>query len=128
MEIKLFIDDLRPIPKGWAGAASVTEAIRILAQENVVATVVSMDHDIALTKKSKDGLTVPIVDQDGDLVNYPENFSPVAHYISAMPVDRRPTTILVHTANLDGAQDIINILKDTGIEVIRKGYSPKNYD
>lgn len=42
--IKLFVDDIRKCPKGWTGARTVTEAIRILSTEDV--TEVSLDHDI----------------------------------------------------------------------------------
>ena len=42
--MKLFIDDIRPAPKGWYLAKTVTEAIRLLDEYDW--TVISFDHDI----------------------------------------------------------------------------------
>ena len=42
--MKLFLDDVRPVPDGWVLAQTASEAIAILAAGGV--TEVSLDHDL----------------------------------------------------------------------------------
>ena len=42
--MKLWLDDMRPCPKGWAWAKTAPQAIALLARGEV--TVVSFDHDL----------------------------------------------------------------------------------
>ena len=45
----------------------------------------------------------------------------MAYYIAAMPQDRRPKRVLVHSANRDGARRIKAILDGKVKELIRHG-------
>lgn len=42
--MKLYVDDLRPIPPGWIFARGFEEAMRILASGKI--TYLSLDHDL----------------------------------------------------------------------------------
>lgn len=96
---KLFVDDLRPIPQGWIGARTVSEAIAILAQIPVYA--LSLDHDILMPEgRNGDGYT--------PLLN--ETYRGVAYYVAAMPQDHRPAYIRVHTANGGAAKTMCDIM------------------
>lgn len=99
--MKLYVDDLRKCPSGWVLARTITEAIRILATQDV--SEVSLDHDIS----HKIGMA--------DLVRpypCPETFEPVAWYLSAIGFDGKTT---LHTANAAGAAKMAYILNDGGI-------------
>ena len=56
-EVRLFVDDLvntvRPAPEGWHGVATITEAIRILSNDNIVVSHISLDYDIARYPEEK---------------------------------------------------------------------------
>jgi hypothetical protein len=120
MGVKLFVDDLRPNPPGWFLARTITEAIRVLSFFEV--EVVSLDHDIMHSVPHKtDG---PAFEE---AVTCPENFSAVAYYIAAMPADRRPKKLIIHTANAAAVYTIIEILKEANLEIERKLYKPENY-
>lgn len=60
--VKLWLDDLRPVPAGWTGARSVNEAIATLlgAQEDgVEVTHASLDHDLGeFSSDGGDGATL----------------------------------------------------------------------
>jgi len=99
---KLFVDDIRKEPEGWLRARNVTEAIRLLA--TIYVDVVSLDHDISQT------IT-------GDMPF--ESFEAVARYIAIMPKEFRPQTVYIHTANPEGADIMISILKPHVEDVIR---------
>lgn len=108
--MKLYVDDLRKCPDGWVLARTVTEAIRILATQDV--THVSLDHDISHSVEVN-GLARP----------YPcgETFEPVAWYIAvqnrlfrheALGHSRRIPCITIHTANPVGAEKMRAILRE----------------
>lgn len=120
VKVKLFVDDLRPQPEGWYLARTITEAIRILAFFDVVE--VSLDHDIMHSVPGKED--TPSIEQ---AVTCPENFSAVAYFIAALPPERRPKRVIVHTTNSAAVYTILEILKEAGILVERKLYSPENY-
>lgn len=107
--MKLFCDDLRRCPEGWTLARTNTEAIRLLASGFVIE--ISIDHDIC-TPFSGD-ISEPVRRR---LQIGQETFQPVAYYIAAMPKDMRPEKITFHTANPKGAEKMMGILKDAGIE------------
>jgi hypothetical protein len=102
----LFVDDLRAAPKGWIRARTITEAIRLLAHFKF--EKVSLDYDIAY------------MDERGEFTGKcnDENYSSVAHFIAGMPRHERPRVVYVHTANPDGAKQLVSILKDK-VRVIR---------
>lgn len=118
--IKLFVDDIRPAPPGWYLARTITEALRILSF--FPTEIVSLDHDIMHSVPHKeDGPNLE------EAVTCPENFSAVAYYIAAMPVDKRPKKVIIHTANSGAVYTIIEVLKEAGVNFERKFYSPDNY-
>lgn len=102
--IKLFVDDLRKCPEGWHLARTVTEAIRILATQDV--SSVSLDHDISHVKEVN-GIAHPYA--------CPETFEPVAWYLRAIEF-KGP--IILHTANPIGAEKMKQILKCACFELI----------
>lgn len=107
--MKLYIDDLRKCPSGWTLARTISEAIRILATQNV--EEVSIDHDIATeccgcTKSSN------------------ETFEPVAWFLREQCKSilvgiediRIKPKVTLHTANPIGAKKMAEILADAGIK------------
>jgi hypothetical protein len=69
MSIKLYVDDLRPAPVGWTLARTITQAIRILATQDV--SEVSLDHDIVFRRNRR-------------LPDESETFEPVCRYIKLL--------------------------------------------
>lgn len=110
---KLFVDDMREIPAGWIGARTVSEAIAVLACLPI--SHVSLDHDIIFPRHGV-GLYQALS---------METFKGVAHYIAAMPEDKRPV-IRVHTANAGAAMTLCSIL---GVEFNEayEFYTPESY-
>jgi hypothetical protein len=100
--MKLYIDDLRKCPEGWVLARTVTEAIRLLANQAV--EEVSLDHDIS-HRINMDSIARPFPCQ--------ETFEPVAWYLAAAKFSG-PVTL--HTANPIGARKMEAILTEAGIE------------
>ena len=92
--MKLFVDDIRPEPKGWHKARTVTEAIRILATQPV--QEISLDHDIACYD--------PTI---GVEHTSPETFFAVAYYLALMPDKPR---IRIHTANFEAGRRMAALL------------------
>lgn len=89
--MKLFVDDVRSPPSGWALARTVKEAIGILEVGGV--TEVSLDYFIG----EGEGGT----------------FLPVAHYIADMPKSQRPKRAHLHTASSAGAARLAQALNGT---------------
>lgn len=135
MGLNLWVDDLRDpsrfVHGDWVWCKTITEAIRILATQQV--EVVSIDHDIMHTIPS----LLPSVaqshldtgtDADKDIIKSlnnvlhiptacPENYTAVAYYLRAMPEEHRPWKVIIHSANPTGAKTISDILGDS-IKVI----------
>lgn len=104
--MRLYVDDLRKEPKGWTRAKTVTEAIRILATQEV--TEVSIDHDIS-HRINMDSIARP----------FPcgETFEPVVWFLREMAHNgRKIATVTLHTANPIGAKKMAEILAEAGIE------------
>lgn len=93
--MKLFVDDIRKPPEGWQVARTITDAIRILATQEV--EEISLDHDIACRLVM------------GQEHSSEETFEPVARYLALMPAERRPK-ISIHTANPGAGQVMAKIL------------------
>lgn len=114
--VSLFVDDVRHAPsKDWQVARSNTEAIRILA--TVPVAVISVDHDIIMTRKTKDGHTVPVVDRDDRLVDCSETFEPVIRYLALMPAEIRPEIIKCHSLDPSAYDKYNAILSPVGVRV-----------
>ena len=109
MELKLFVDDMRNEPNNdWIIAREITQAIKLLATQNI--TAVSLDHDIAIQR------WVPNNRIKIDLMT--ENYTAVAWYIAAMSKAIRPKTVFIHTSNPLGREHIEWILKDKVDKII----------
>jgi hypothetical protein len=108
--LKLFVDDMRQCPEGWTPAKTVTEAIRILATQEV--EEVSLDHDIATPYRMH--LSTPSFSD--------ETFFPVAYYIATMEFKPR---VRIHTANFTRGREMANLL---GIEYDCYIYNPEDYN
>lgn len=94
---RLFIDDQRPIPAGWLGARTVSEAIAVLAVLPI--REVSLDHDIIFPRSGSD-LYQALSS---------ETFKGVAYYIAQMPDADRPI-VRIHTANVGAGKTMCDIL------------------
>jgi len=112
---KLFVDDMREIPRGWIGARTVSEAIAVLAALQI--DEVSLDHDIIFPRHGA-GLYQALS---------METFKGVAYYIAAMPDDRRPKKVRIHTANAGAAMTLCNIL-GLDFNEAYEHYTPESYE
>jgi hypothetical protein len=86
--MKLFVDDVRAAPAGWALARTVEEARNILERGGV--EEVSLDYYIG----------------NGEA----ETFLPLARFIAQMPSARRPRRVRLHTASDPGAARLARAL------------------
>lgn len=119
--VRLFVDDIRDCPPGWIPARTITEAIRILATQDV--EEVSLDHDIqcsreVITKVDDDWgqgyIEVPGVERHASK----ETFEPVAYYLAATNRVQNgskkdsdwPIKVRIHTSNKDGGARMAKIL------------------
>lgn len=102
MGIRLYVDDIRPTPDGWERARTVTEAIRIL--DTIEVDELSLDHDIQCQGDPRNGLVV-------SAHTSPETYEPIARFVAMMPEDRRPSYVVMHTANPGAAERMADILK-----------------
>jgi hypothetical protein len=87
--MKLYVDDVRTPPAGWALARTVKEALSMLEAGGVVD--VSLDYFIG----EGEGGT----------------FLPVAQFIAGMPKNHRPKRVRLHTASSAGAAKLALALK-----------------
>ncbi len=110
--IKLFVDDIRPEPKGWHRARTVLEAIRTL--QMMAVEEVSLDHDIECYE--------PI---HGISHSSEETFFSVARYIALMSKETRPKTIRIHTSNITKGVEMAELL---GIPYTPYIYNEKDYE
>ena len=116
--MKLYVDDLRKCPEGWALARTNTEAIRLLAG-GYIDEAVSIDHDICVPFSGELSAGVRRRLEIGQ-----ETFQPVAYYLCIMKEEFRPKKITFHTANVDAGNRMVALLKDAGIE---STYTPSSY-
>lgn len=89
--MRLYLDDVRPTPSGWARAYTPDQAIAILRTGKV--TDISFDHDLGLPE--------------------PENGHKVALWIeeAAFNGQINPLSWSVHSSNGPGRQNITNAMK-----------------
>lgn len=88
--MKLWVDDLRTQPNGWAWAKSFWEAIAYLSEGCV--TEISLDHDL--------GDTASLMEKTG---------YDVALYMAEHNI--WPSKVFVHSANPVGASDIVKLVQ-----------------
>lgn len=132
MPIKLFVDDIRRCPDGWVPARTVTEAIRLLATQNV--EEVSLDHDITCAALAKMGQHAPHRYHSSE-----ETFEPVARFIAVAnecrssyhgeqcgsPCDCPPELkIRIHTGNYEMGRKLAGIM---GVPYTPKDFDEKDY-
>lgn len=95
--MKLFVDDIRQPWEGWVLARTITEAIRILANQDV--EIVSLDHDIAcrLVKGSEHSSN--------------ETYEPVAWFLKCAAYNPgHLPKVQFHTGNPAGGKNMAYIL------------------
>lgn len=99
--MKLWVDDIRKEPEGWARARTVTEAIRLI--DTAMPEEISLDHDISYKVSIGHGDPRPFA--------APETFEPVARFIAwRYHQEGWSPKITLHTANPQGAQRMNHIL------------------
>ena len=113
INLRLFVDDVREAPTGWQVVRTITSAINMLA--NFKIDEISLDHDIYHAIPGHGELTSKFL---VPCMACPENYSPVAYYIAAMPEQDRPRRVHIHTANPCGYESLKGILEGK-VEIIR---------
>lgn len=109
--MKLWVDDIRPAPKGWTRAETISEAINLINLYGKLFTHVSLDHDISIPVKV-----------DGEWYNRPspDTFKVVAEYYVEWYHNRehvQPPVFTTHSSNPEGRKKIQLILFRVGITV-----------
>lgn len=95
--LKLYVDDVRTPPPGWALARTIEDAVRILSEGDV--EEVSLDYVIGLDPT--------------------HNFSEVARFIVALPPEKRPRAVRIHTSSDSGALELARILEGHVEQILR---------
>jgi hypothetical protein len=95
--VRLYVDDVRPVPAGWRLARTIEQAIHILKSEPV--EEVSLDYVIGVYEET--------------------NFAPVARFIAQLPRERRPRRVTIHTSSTHGARELMWILEGFVDEIRR---------
>lgn len=112
---KLFVDDTREIPKGWMGARTVSDTIRFLHNFAPIAEL-SLDHDILFPQHGIDRYSMYSA----------ENYMGVAYYIAALPIEKRPKVIRIHSSNTMAAKTMCDIM-GLDFNTAYKCYTPEDY-
>ena len=113
--LKLYVDDWRPAPEGWHLARSNSEAIRILATQQV--SEVSLDHDISHYLTTREC-------GHAHLLECRDDFRATAYYIAAMPDNRKPSRVTIHTGNPAAGNEMLWILQGSGVILEVKRAAP----
>ena len=116
--MKLFVDDVRPAPKGWYLARTVTEAIRLL--DLYEWEVVSLDHDIFTECKIGEETITLMKDRvPFNAHKSKEDYTAVARFMATQVLASRTNKIpkvRIHTANPIGYERLKNILCNYEVE------------
>lgn len=116
MGLRLFVDDIRACPTGWIPARTVTEAIRILATQDVFE--ISLDHDIQCQPTHEGAFHSAHCS--------PETFEPVARFLDVLETAFGVgIDVQIHTSNFDAGKKMADILK---IEYTPYIYNQADYD
>lgn len=97
--MKLYVDDLRRCPEGWELARTITDAVNQLVNGRV--EEISVDHDIVYLR-------------GGDIRMHKESFLPVVQVLCLLPINLRPKTVRIHTANVDAGWKMVDLLEKAG--------------
>lgn len=112
---RLFVDDNREPPKGWMCARTVSDAIMFLRSFSPIAEI-SLDHDILFPQHGIDRYSMYSA----------ENYKGVAAYIAALPEDKRPGRIRLHSSNSTAAQTMCDIMGIDFLDAWRQ-YDAEDY-
>lgn len=114
-EFRLFVDDNREIPKGWHGARTVSDTIQYLHKFSPIAEL-SLDFDILFPQHGIDRYAMYSA----------ENYSGVFYYLLALPKEKWPKKLIVHSTNSGAALSMVSLLGLT-FEEVYKPYDKNNY-
>lgn len=91
MMIKIFLDDVRPCPKGWILAKTAWECIDLLIRHNDDTVILSLDHDLGDEENGTGYDVVKWIEEQihSDNKSY-----------------RKPAQITVHSANPVGIKNM----------------------
>ena len=103
--MRLWIDDMRPAPRGYVWIKSTNEALRFIVNHINEIEEIALDHDAG-----------DYVDCGGDYINILNELERLSH--------KSPTTFIgykfsIHTANPVGAANMRAIIERNGWEEIR---------
>jgi len=112
---KLFVDDTRECPKGWMCARTVSDAIRFLYNFSPIAEL-SLDHDILFPQHGIDRYSMYSA----------ENYTGVAFFLAALPKEKWPKRIRIHSSNAGAAQTMCDIL-GLDFKITYQLFNPENY-
>lgn len=121
--MKLFVDDIRPAPKGWYLAKTVTEAIRLIDLYDW--KEISLDHDIFIACAYGEDRIIKMAGiEPFNAHKASEDFTAVARFITHAAKSRENglQTIRIHTANPNGydrLKAILEPLRASGVVIIR---------
>lgn len=104
MDMKLWVDDIRPAPEGWTRAKTISEAVDLMMRYGEEITHLSLDHDISILVK---------VDDVARPYPSPDTFKVVAHTATMC----LPSSLIVttHSSNPDGRKAIVSIFQRVGM-------------
>lgn len=105
--MRLWIDDARPAPPGWATALNYSEAVTLLAAGHVVE--VSLDYDLNLEAVATTPTGIVIATSNDNA----QSGYDVARWIEAAVADGRITApaMRCHSTNLVGRQLITAVIE-----------------
>lgn len=117
--MKLFVDDIRNAPDDtWTVARTVTDAIRVIARFGDEIKHISLDHDISHQIHMGD-MSRPFPCGDA--------FQGVAYFMGQYYRLRYAIPrVTIHSANVIGGQQLVDILKDYDIEAEKAHLTPAN--
>ena len=93
--MKLYLDDVRPVPEGWVGAKTMLEATQILKESFSDITHLSFDHDLGDDDRNGTGY---------DVACFLEGMVYATKTITTLPV------MTVHSANPVGGARIVQAI------------------
>lgn len=110
--MRLWLDDVRPAPEGWALATTAREAIALLDEHGASIEEVSLDHDLGASPS--DGLYARGWAEESGLL--------VAQHIATSNILPTGTPITIHSWSPSGARNMANALEDAGYRPVVQPY------
>ena len=105
--MKLFVDDFRPAPPGWHRVKNVSDAIRMMDNQELEA--LALDHDI-----------------EGSV----ETFEPVARHFAILVLAEKQSgeiPVFIHTGNPIGGDHMVHILQHVGCANVSRVVYPGHF-